>query len=92
MAERTDYLVLLPTTSEGIDYGYLAPMRVLATTYEDAIKVACERWFGRAIPDEGVAIAVPSEHALAFVIGELKSVQIVHGTSLPDSLAGKSGV
>lgn len=83
------YLVLLPDEHDGIDFGCLDPIQVMALDEKDAIRNAVEKWWGGSMYREGTAIVVPIEHATAYVLGELRGVEIVARTGLPNKLADK---
>ena len=89
VSERADYLVLLPTQHDGIDYGDLQPLRVHATDRKHAIQLAVEKWWSGTLMYEGTAVVVAADDATAFVLGEIKGVEIVAESSLPDKLAEK---
>lgn len=85
-ANFDEYLVLLPTSHDGIDFGDLQPLRILALDERDAINKAVEMWWSGSLlhGDGGVAVVVRAECATAYVLGEIKGVEIVAQTNLPD--------
>lgn len=81
------YLVLLPTTQGGVDYGSLDPVQVVALDERDAVAKAAEKWWG-SMSEEGVAVVVKVSDATAFVLGELRGVEITAETAVPNRLSG----
>lgn len=84
---RRDYLVFLSAKCD-IDYGYMAPVRVHSESERDAVDDAVGKWWSGQFPgDDAIAVVVPVEHATAYVLGEIRGVEITAEAPLPDLAA-----
>lgn len=80
------YVVFLPGACECVVSGY-EPVRLLALDEQDAIKKACENWYGHAgLPGgdgEGVVMVALAKSLNAYDVGPTRGVEVQAMVSLP---------